>query len=315
MENWPVQKTAVLIIGGGAAGYTAAIYAGRASLNPILVQGPEPGGQLTLTTEVENYPGFSAAIQGPWLMEEMAKQAENCGAMLIHDTISRVNFKQYPFQCWGGNTLYEAESVIVCTGAQAKWLGLESESFFRGYGVSSCAVCDGFFFRQKKVIVVGGGNTAAESALFLARQCQEVILVHRGDHLRAEKTLQHKVLSLPNITILWNHVVETVQGTSEPKKVTGAQVRHVQTGEHREILADGIFIAIGHSPTTQIFQGVLNLDAEGYIVPLGVAPHTEIPGIFAAGDVQDKVYRQAITAAGQGCMAALEAERFLTTQS
>lgn len=305
-----VHKAPLVIIGGGPAGYTAALYAARAALNPILVQGPEPGGQLMLTTDVENYPGFSLPIQGPWLMQEMAQQARNCGATLMEDTITRVDFQKSPFLCYGEKASYESDAVIICTGAKAKWLGLPQEEFFRGHGVSSCAVCDGFFFRQKKVLVVGGGNTAVEEALFLARQ-SDVTLLHRRGELRAEKILQKKLLENPRITVVWHHVLEDIVGTEDPKKVTGALVRHVVTGATQMLPVDGIFIAIGHSPNTDIFRHVLLLDEEGYIVDKGMT-QTEIPGIFSAGDVRDKIYRQAVTAAAQGCEAALDVERYLT---
>jgi thioredoxin reductase (NADPH) len=302
----------ILIIGAGPAGYTAAIYAARANLQPILVQGLQPGGQLMITTDVENYPGFADVIQGPWLMEQMAKQAEHVGTRLIHDIIVDVDLSKRPFVCRGdsGNT-YIAEAIIVSTGAQARWLGLASEEAYRGFGVSACATCDGFFFRGKEVVVIGGGNTAVEEALYLTNHATRVTLVHRRDALRAEKILQDRLFRHPKISVVWDSVVEEIVGEQNPPRVTGIALRDTKTGAMREIACDGVFIAIGHTPVTELFKGQLALDAEGYIVGRPDSTATEIPGVYAAGDVKDKIFRQAVTAAGMGCMAALEAEKFL----
>jgi thioredoxin reductase (NADPH) len=302
----------LLIIGAGPAGYTAAIYAARASLAPVLIQGLQPGGQLSITTDVENYPGFAETIQGPWLMEQMSAQAANCGAELVFDIVTEVDLGKRPFvaRCDSG-TEYTADTLVIATGAQARWLGLESEQKFQGFGVSACATCDGFFFRGKPVAVVGGGNTAVEEALYLAQMCERVVLVHRRDALRAEKILQDRLFRHPKIEVLWDHVVEEVQGTDEPKIVRGVLVRHVRTGELSELPVEGVFIAIGHDPATALFRGQLDMDPEGYIVTSPDSTRTSVPGVYAAGDVQDKTYRQAVTAAGTGCMAALEAERWL----
>jgi thioredoxin reductase (NADPH) len=302
----------VLIIGAGPAGYTAAIYAARANLQPILVQGLQPGGQLTITTDVENYPGFADVIQGPWLMEEMAKQAAHVGTRLIGDIIVSADLSQRPFVCVGdsGDT-YVAESVIICTGAQARWLGLPSEEAFRGFGVSACATCDGFFFRGKDVVVVGGGNTAVEEALYLTNHAAGVTVVHRRDAFRAEKILQDRLFRNPKIEVVWNSVLAEVLGEHNPQRVTGVALTDVHTGETRRIACEGVFIAIGHTPVTELFRGQLTLDREGYILTRPDSTATEIAGVFAAGDVKDKIFRQAVTAAGMGCMAALEAEKFL----
>ena len=306
------KKTKLLVIGSGPAGYTAAIYAARANLQPVLVQGIQPGGQLTITTDVENYPGFAETIQGPWLMEQMQKQAEHVGTEIVFDHIHHVDFSRRPFQAMGDSgTRYSAETVIIATGAQAKWLGLSSEKKYQGYGVSGCATCDGFFFKDKKVMVVGGGNTAVEEALYLTHHAREVTVVHRRNHLRAEKILQERLLKHDKVTMQWDSVLEEVLGTENPLNVTGAKLRHVKTGQYQELAVDGIFIAIGHQPNTAIYQGQLDMDAEGYIKVQPGKTDTNVPGVFAAGDVQDKIYRQAVTAAGSGCMAALDAERFL----
>lgn len=306
------KHTKVLIIGAGPAGLTAAIYAARANLAPVVVQGLQPGGQLTITTDVENYPGFADVIQGPWLMEQMAKQAEHCGAELVFDVITEIDLSQRPFRARGdsGDT-YLGETLIIATGAQARWLGLESERHFSGAGVSACATCDGFFFRGKTVAVVGGGNTAVEEALYLAQMCQKVTLIHRRDSLRAEKILQKRLLEHPKIEVLWDHTVEEVLGTEAPKAVTGVRVRHVRSGERHELPVDGLFVAIGHDPATALFRGQLDMDREGYILTRPGTTQTSVPGVFAAGDVQDRIYRQAVTAAGSGCMAALDAEKHL----
>lgn len=305
----------VLIIGSGPAGYTAAIYAARANLSPLLVQGLQPGGQLTITTDVENYPGFAEAVQGPWLMEQMAAQAAHVGTRLVNDTIIRADLGSRPFRAWGdsGDT-YSGETLTICTGASARWLGLESEKLLLGRGVSACATCDGFFFRGKQVAVVGGGNTAAEEALFLTNFAERVTLIHRRDTLRAEKILQDRLFRNPKISVLWDHVVDDILGEGEPPAVTGLRLRHTHTGRLQEIAVDGVFVAIGHVPNTSLFTGQLPADREGYLHTRPDSTATDIPGVFAAGDVKDKVFRQAVTAAGMGCMAALEAERFLSIE-
>ncbi|RMF11401.1 MAG: thioredoxin-disulfide reductase [Alphaproteobacteria bacterium] len=306
------KHSKVLIIGSGPAGYTAAIYAARANLKPLVVQGLEPGGQLTITTDVENYPGFADPIQGPWLMEQMGAQAANVGAELINDMITEVDFSRRPFSAKGDSgTLYTGDTVVIATGAQARWLGLESEARFQGFGVSACATCDGFFYRDKPVAVIGGGNTAVEEAIFLTNFASKVTLIHRRDELRAEKIMQDRLFKNPKIEVLWDSVLEEVLGTEDPRGVTGIRVKNVKSGETREIAVDGVFIAIGHDPATGIFRGHLDMDDEGYIITAPDSTATNIPGVYAAGDVKDKVYRQAVTAAGMGCMAALEAERFL----
>lgn len=310
------HTTKVFIIGAGPAGYTAAIYAARASLKPILVQGMQPGGQLTVTTEVENYPGFAEGIQGPQLMEQMAAQATRVGAQLVFDVINEVDFTQRPFTCKADSgDVYVADAVIVATGAQARWLGLESEKKFQGFGVSGCATCDGFFFRGKEVVVVGGGNTAMEDALYLTHHASKVTMVHRRDAFRGEKIMRDRVAANPKITVIWDSVVEEIKGQEQPTlAVTGVRLKNVKTGAVQEIPADGVFIAIGHEPATKIFKGKLDMDGEGYLLTKPDSTATKIPGIFAAGDVRDKVYRQAVTAAGMGCMAALEAEKFIGNQ-
>jgi len=309
------HRTKVLIVGAGPAGYTAAIYAARANLQPILVQGLQPGGQLTITTDVENYPGFADVIQGPWLMEQMAKQAEHVGTRLIGDIIVEADLEQRPFRCVGdGGDTYLADSVIIATGAQARWLGLPTEEEFRGFGVSACATCDGFFFRGKEVVVVGGGNTAVEEALYLTNHAARVTLIHRRDALRAEKILQDRLFRNPKIAVVWDSVVTEILGEREPLRVTGVAITDVHTGAKRRLDCEGVFIAIGHTPVTELFRGQLTLDGEGYIRARPDSTATEIPGVFAAGDVKDKVFRQAVTAAGMGCMAALEAEKFLAAR-
>ena len=306
------HRSRVLIIGSGPAGYSAAIYAARANLEPIMVQGLEPGGQLTITTDVENYPGFADIVQGPWLMEQMAGQAQAVGTRLIHDIVVAADFSKRPFVCAGDSgDFYVGDTVIVCTGAQAKWLGLESEQRFMGFGVSACATCDGFFFRGKEVAVIGGGNTAVEEALYLTNHASRVTLVHRRDALRAEKILQDRLFRNDKIEILWDHVLAEIEGESDPPTVTGIAVRHVETDALQRIPLSGVFIAIGHRPNTELFAGQLTMDAEGYIQTMADSTTTNVPGVFAAGDVQDKVFRQAVTAAGTGCMGALEAEKFL----
>ncbi len=302
----------VLIIGSGPAGYTAAIYAARANLKPRLVSGLEPGGQLTITTDVENYPGFADVIQGPWLMEQMKLQAEHVGTQMTNDVIVEVDFSRRPFVAKGdsGDT-YRADVVIIATGAQARWLGLPSEQKFRGFGVSACATCDGFFFRGKEVVIVGGGNSAVTEALYLTNHATKVTIVHRRDHFRAEKVLQDRLFAHPKIKVVFDTVVDEVLGTPEPATVTGVKLRNIKTGAVSELKTDGFFVAIGHTPATQIFKGQVKTDAEGYILTKSDSTETNIPGVFAAGDVKDKVFRQAVTAAGLGCMAALEAEKFI----
>ena len=303
----------VIIIGSGPAGYTAAIYAARAMLNPVLISGMEPGGQLTTTTDVENYPGFADVIQGPWLMEEMRKQAEAVGTIFKNDMIKEVNFKNSPFELLGeSGEKYTADSVIISTGAQARWLNLETETKYRGFGVSACATCDGFFYKEKEVIVVGGGNAAVEEALFLTKFASKVTLVHRRDSLRAEKLLQQKILSHPKIKIIWDSAVKEVLGTENPKGVTGVILENTKNKSTTKVDTHGIFVAIVHDPATKIFTNQITMDKEGYILTEADSTKTNIKGIFAAGDVKDKTYRQAVTAAGMGCMAALEAEKFLS---
>ncbi len=306
----------VLIVGSGPAGYTAAIYAARANLAPRMAMGMQPGGQLTITTDVENYPGFADVIQGPWLMEQMQAQAEHVGTAIVSDLIVEADFTQRPFRCVGDSgDIYLADAVIVATGAQARWLGLPGEEKFMGFGVSACATCDGFFYRGKEVIVVGGGNTAVEEALYLTHHASRVRLVHRRDALRAEKILQDRLFANPKIEPVWNTVLEEIVGDGDPPGVTAARLRNVATGERAEQPVDGIFIAIGHDPATAVFRGQLAMDDEGYILVEPNSTVTSVPGVFAAGDVVDKVYRQAVTAAGLGCMAALDAEKFLAEQA
>ena len=305
----------VLILGSGPAGCTAAVYAARANLKPRLLRGMEPGGQLSITTDVENYPGFAEAIQGPWLMEQMEAQARNVGTDIVADTIVSVDLAQRPLVCQGDSgTVYTADSLVIATGAQARWLGLESETRFRGFGVSACATCDGFFYREKDVVVIGGGNTAVEEAIFLTNFARKVTLIHRRDELRAEKILQDRLFANDKIEVLWDHVVDEVLGGTEPPGVTGVRVKNVHNGTASELACEGVFVAIGHDPATKLFQGQLEMDDEGYILTAPDSTATAIPGVYAAGDVRDKIYRQAVTAAGMGCMAALEAEKFLAEQ-
>jgi len=309
-------RSKVMILGSGPAGYTAAIYAARANLKPMLVQGIQPGGQLTITTDVENYPGFADVIQGPWLMEQMQKQAEHVGTRLFFDTIVEVNLTTRPFVCLGDSgDRYEADALIIATGATARWLGLPSEEAFRGGGVSACATCDGFFFRGREVVVVGGGNTAVEEALYLTHHAAKVTLIHRRDTLRAEKILQDRLFGNPKVTVLWDHTLEEILGETKPAPLVKAvRVRDVKTGAEKEMATDGVFIAIGHSPNTELFKGKLAMDGEGYLITRPDSTATDIEGVYAAGDVQDKIFRQAVTAAGTGCMAALEAERWLAAR-
>ncbi|WP_425089916.1 thioredoxin-disulfide reductase [Stappia sp.] len=306
------QHHKLLIVGSGPAGYTAAVYAARAMLEPALVTGIQPGGQLTITTEVENYPGFADPIQGPWLMEEMRKQAENVGTQIIYDTILEADLSARPVRLTGDSgTVYTTDALVIATGAQAKWLGIPSEEAFMGAGVSACATCDGFFYRGKEVIVVGGGNTAVEEALYLANLASKVTVVHRRDEFRAERILQDRLEKNDKIEVIWDSVVEEVLGGGTPKAVTGARIKNVKTGETREISADGFFVAIGHAPAVELFKEQIQMKPSGYIWTAPDSTQTSIPGVFAAGDVTDEIYRQAVTAAGMGCMAALEAERYL----
>ena len=302
----------VLIVGSGAAGYTAAIYASRANLKPALVRGIQPGGQLTITTDVENYPGFAEAVQGPWLMDQIHEQAKNVGTKIFEDSIVEADLSARPFRAVGDSgAVYTGDTLIIATGASARWLGLESEQKFSGYGVSACATCDGFFFREKPVAVIGGGNTAVEEALFLTNFATKVSLIHRRDELRAEKILQDRLFGNDKIEPVWNSVLEEVLGADNPPGVTGARIKNVKSGEVSELSVEGIFIAIGHDPNTELFKGQLDMDDDRYIITAPDSTATSVPGVFATGDVQDKVYRQAVTAAGTGCMGALEAERFL----
>ena len=302
----------ILIVGSGPAGYTAAIYAARAGLAPHLVLGMEPGGQLTITTDVENYPGFAEVIQGPWLMEQMKAQAAHVGTTMFEDMIVEANLGRRPFWCRGDSgAIYTGDTLIISTGAQARWLGIESEQAFRGFGVSACATCDGFFFRGKEVAVIGGGNTAAEEALFLTNHATQVTLVHRRDRLRAEKILQQRLFHNKKIRVVWDSAVDEIVGTAAPRGVTGLRLKNTKTGALSLLELDGVFIAIGHTPNTALFRGQLAIDGDGYIVTQPGSTATTIPGVFAAGDVQDKIFRQAVTAAGTGCMAALEAEKLL----
>ncbi len=305
----------VLILGSGPAGLTAAIYAARAGLKPHMIRGLQPGGQMTITTDVENYPGFADVIQGPWLMEEMGKQAENVGVTAGADTIVSADLSRRPFTLLGDTgDRYTADALIIATGASARWLGLESEERFKGFGVSACATCDGFFFRDQAVCVVGGGNTAVEEAMYLTRHASKVSLIHRRDALRAEKILQERLLADPKIEVIWDSVLDRVEGEDDPPRVTEVRIKNVKSGEESGIPVEGVFIAIGHDPNTEWFKGQIEMDADGYIVTAPDSTITNIPGVFAAGDVQDKVFRQAVTAAGTGCMAALEAEKYLADE-
>ena len=313
MNNKLSKHTKVLILGSGPAGYTAAIYAARAMLKPILVHGSQPGGQLTTTTDVENYPGYSKVIQGPWLMDEMKGQAEAVGTEMIQDHINKVDLSKKPFEAVGDSgQIYTADSFIISTGAQARWLNLKSEQEFRGFGVSACATCDGFFFKEKEVAVVGGGTAAVEEAIFLTKFASKVYLIHRRNELRAEKMLQAKLKSNKKIEIIWDTVVEDVIGTKEPKTVNALKIKNVKDNNVKDLKVDGLFIAIGHDPATSLFKDQLKMDKEGYLITKPDSTETNIPGVFAAGDVKDKIFRQAVTAAGMGCMSALEAEKYLS---
>jgi len=305
-------KSNTIIIGSGAAGYTAAIYTARANMNPVLVNGQQPGGQMTITTDVENYPGFKDVIQGPWLMDQMKAQAESVGTKIINDIITECNFKSKPFELIGDSkSVYYGKTVIIATGAVARWLGIESEEKFKGYGVSACATCDGFFFKNKIVAVVGGGNTAVEEALYLTLHAKKVLLIHRRDKLRAEKILQDRLFKNPKIEVVWDSNTKEIYGDENPKKVTGISIINTKTNKLKSIALDGVFIAIGHDPATNIFKNKIKLDNEGYILTKSGSTKTNIPGVFAAGDVTDKIYRQAVTAAGLGCMAAIDAEKYI----
>jgi thioredoxin reductase (NADPH) len=306
------KHSKVVILGSGPAGYTAAIYAARAMLNPVMIQGSQPGGQLTITTDVENYPGFADVIQGPWLMEQMRAQAEHVGTKIIMDHIMKVDLKTRPFRLEGDSgEIYTCDVLIICTGAQARWLGIPSEEAFKGFGVSACATCDGFFYKGKEVVVVGGGNTAVEEALFLTNFASRVTVVHRRDSFRAEKILQDRLAKNPKIEVIWDTTVEEIVGSADPKTVTGVRLKNMKTGAITERKTDGVFVAIGHAPATELFKGQLAMTPGGYLITKPDSTATDIPGVFAAGDVKDEVYRQAVTAAGMGCMAALESERFL----
>ena len=315
MNNKSTKHTKVLILGSGPAGYTAAIYAARAMLKPILVHGSQPGGQLTTTTDVENYPGYSKVIQGPWLMDEMKGQAEAVGAEMIQDHIAKVDLSKKPYTAIGDSgQLYTADSIIISTGAQARWLNLKSEQEFRGFGVSACATCDGFFFKEKEVAVVGGGNAAVEEAMFLTKFASKVYLIHRRNELRAEKMLQEKLKANKKIEIIWDSAVDEVIGTAEPKVVNALKIKNLKTNNITDLKVDGLFIAIGHDPATALFKNQLDMDKEGYLITKSDSTETNVPGVFAAGDVKDKVFRQAVTAAGMGCMSALEAEKYLSSK-
>lgn len=306
------DKEKILIIGSGPAGYTAAIYAARAGLAPLLISGLEPGGQLTITTEVENFPGFENPIQGPWLMEQMKKQAETYGTRILNDYVKSVDFQAKTHKILTEKSEFESHTVVIATGAKAKWLGVDGEEKYRGFGVSACATCDGFFFKNKIVAVAGGGNTAVEEALFLSNLCSKVILIHRRDNLRAEKILQKRLFEKNNIEFLWDSNVKKIQGDIDKKILTSLLVENKKNSEVKEIKIDGFFVAIGHSPTTDIFKKELEMDSDGYIITKADSTKTSIDGVFAAGDVTDRIFRQAVTAAGMGCMSALEAENFLT---
>ena len=316
MKNNSVKHSKVLILGSGPAGYTAAIYAARAMLKPILVHGAEPGGQMTTTTDVQNYPGYSDIIQGPWLMDQMKDQAKDVGTDMILDHIKKVDLSKKPFKAIGDSGQeYTADSIIISTGAQARWLNLKSEQEYRGFGVSGCATCDGFFFKDKEVAVIGGGNAAVEEAIFLTKFATKVKLIHRRDKLRAEKMLQKKLMENKKIEIIWDSVLEEVTGDKNPKGVTGIKIKNIKTNKFSEIKLHGLFIAIGHDPATSLFKGQLDMDKEGYLITKPDSTVTNIPGVFAAGDVKDKIFRQAVTAAGMGCMSALEAEKFLSSKN
>jgi len=307
-----VHHTKVLVLGSGAAGCTAAIYAARASLHPIMVHGIQPGGQLTITSDVENYPGFEKAVSGPWLMEQMEKQAVHVGTTIVHDTIVKADLSKRPFTCTGDSgNIYTGDTLIIATGASARWLGLPSEKELQGFGISACATCDGFFFRDKEVVVIGGGNSAVEEALYMTNHATKVTLIHRRDTLRAEKIGQERLFKNPKVSVIWDSAVEEFIGEGDPLSLVAVRLKNLKTGKETVHKTDGAFVAIGHTPNTTIFEGQLTLDADKYIVTTAGSTKTSVSGVFAAGDVQDKIFRQAVTAAGTGCMAALEAERFL----
>ena len=313
MNQNSTKHAKVLILGSGPAGYTAAVYAARAMLKPVLVHGIQPGGQMTITTDVENYPGYAEVIQGPWLMDQMKEQAKAVGTELIEDHIKSVDLSKNPFKVIGDSgKIYTADALIISTGAQARWLNLKSEEEYKGFGVSACATCDGFFFKQKEVAVVGGGNSAVEEAIFLTKFASKVKLIHRRDKLRAEKLLQTKLMNNKKIEIIWDSVVEDVMGQKDPKNVTGIKIKNLKTNSVSDLKIDGLFIAIGHDPATSLFKGQLDMDKDGYIITKPDSTATKILGVYAAGDVKDKIFRQAVTAAGMGCMSALEAEKFLS---
>ena len=313
MKNNSIKHSKVLILGSGPAGYTAAIYAARAMLKPILVYGSEPGGQLSATTDVQNYPGYSDVIQGPWLMDQMKEQSKAVGTEMIQDHIKEIKLSEKPFKAIGDSGQeYTGDTVIISTGAQARWLNLKSEQEYRGFGVSGCATCDGFFFKEKEVAVIGGGNAAVEEAMFLTKFAKKVKLIHRRNKLRAENLLQKKLKENPKIEIIWDSVLEEVLGDKNPKGVTGIKIKNIKTNKFSELKLHGLFIAIGHDPATSLFKGQLDMDKEGYLITKPDSTVTNIPGVFAAGDVKDKIFRQAVTAAGMGCMAALEAEKNLS---
>ena len=316
MDMATEYRTKILIIGGGPAGYTAAIYAARANLEPILVEGMQPGGQLTITTDVENYPGFATAVQGPWLMDQMREQAAHVGTQVVSDLITEIDLSRRPFRAVGdGGDIFLAETIVIATGAQARWLDVPGEETYRGLGVSACATCDGFFFRGKHVAVVGGGNTAVEEALYLTNHASKVTLIHRRSQLRAERILQDRLFRNPKIDVIWNSAVVSVDGQQSPQHITGITLKDTVTGATHSQPIEGLFVAIGHTPVTELFKGQVTLDSDGYIITKPDSTETNIPGVFAAGDVKDKIFRQAVTAAGMGCMAALEAEKFLAAAS
>jgi len=316
MKDNSKKHSKVLILGSGPAGYTAAIYAARAMLKPILVHGTEPGGQMTTTTDVQNYPGYSDVIQGPWLMDQMKDQAKAVGTDMIQDHIKKVDLSKKPFKAVGDSGQeYTADSIIISTGAQARWLNLKSEQEYRGFGVSGCATCDGFFFKDKEVAVIGGGNAAVEEAIFLTKFATKVKLIHRRNELRAEKMLQKKLMENKKIEIIWDSALEEVLGNEKPKGITGIKIKNVKTNKTTQLNIHGLFIAIGHDPATSLFKGQLDMDKEGYLITKPDSTQTNKPGVFAAGDVKDKVFRQAVTAAGMGCMSALEAEKFLSSKN
>jgi len=316
MSQNSTKHSKLMILGSGPAGYTAAVYAARAMLKPVLIHGIQPGGQMTITTDVENYPGYAKVIQGPWLMDQMKEQAKSVGTELIEDHIKNVDLSKTPFKAVGDSgKVYTSDSLIISTGAQARWLNLKSEEEYKGFGVSACATCDGFFFKEKEVAVVGGGNSAVEEALFLTKFASKVKLIHRRNKLRAEKMLQKKLMDNKKIEIIWDSVIEDIIGQKNPKNVTGIKIKNIKSNSVSELKIDGLFIAIGHDPATSLFKGQLDMDKDGYIITKPDSTATKIPGVYAAGDVKDKIFRQAVTAAGMGCMSAIEAEKFLSEKS